>query len=93
MLYANWLSLNKSLRPLSIGLWIIAAEYGFTAYHCVEDSRLELVAIDPSKASERVKRKERKGAGWAAENSFRIAGVEVVTHYKEQKIFGQGFIL
>src|SRR5215510_1985777 len=31
------LSIDKSLHPLSIGLWIIAAEYGLTTHHRVED--------------------------------------------------------
>src|SRR5262245_40415385 len=87
------LSLNKSLSPLSVGLWIVGAEYGFMPCHGVEDCGLEFVAINPSEAPEGVKRKERKGARWATENSFRITRVEVVTHHPEQKIFGQGFIL
>jgi hypothetical protein len=84
--YDPELSIDKSLLPLSIGLWIIAAEYGLTALHRVEDCRLKFVAINPSEAPEGVKRKERNGAWGAAENSLWIPRVEVVTHYPEQKI-------
>src|SRR5262249_213889 len=84
--------LDKSLRPPSIGLWISAAYHVLATRHRVDDRGLEFVAIHPPEAPEGVKRKERDGAGWAAEKSLWIACVAVVTHNPEQKIFGQGFI-
>src|SRR5262249_42301873 len=80
--------LDKSLGPLSIGLWIIAAEHGLPARHRVEHRRLKCGAIHPTEASQRVERQQRNRAGWTAENSFRIICVEVVTHYPEQQVFG-----
>ena len=35
--FANGSSLDKSLSPLGIGLGILAAEYGLTTHHRVED--------------------------------------------------------